>query len=215
MIIQAITFLIFVFSCFIWYTTTRSHACISKYTNQRGENEMMIYVSVLLIGSLFWPIVFYLIVGWDNIFERIPFASVALIWPIVLCGIQLYDIYHDHLEDIQDLQSKRVSIFSGIQADTSTIVSFSFAIATILWVLGDKQNLVPSAKLVVVVLLFCMAFILPIHQFVDNNQTYALVTRAFQRILMNYMTGLILMSLITVLTSCFRREKEAIVEQKQ
>lgn len=182
---------------------------LSHHMKQRREDDSIIYFNVITIGTLLWGIIWCQSVGMELI-QRCPWALIGLLWPIALGVFQLYDIYYDRCEDIQTHQQQRVHLIGGIHIDTSTIISFAFACATFFWAIGNissKQNLIPSARIIVIALLLCIGLIVPTQHFVDNNQRYSTYVRVSQRVTVNYAMGLLITALIIVLTNCVTMTK--------
>jgi len=175
---------------------------LTHFAKQRHEDDMLIFFNVLMFGTLIWPLLFI------NIFPSIdtcPWILVGLMWPIGLGILQMYDMYYDRCEEIKDHQERRSTLIGGIHFDSSTIISFAFACATFFWAignLGNKEKLIPAARVILVVLLICVGFIVPTQNIVDNSQRYSLYIRAMQRIAVNYTIGLLITALIIVISNC-------------
>jgi hypothetical protein len=177
---------------------------LSHFLKQRRDDDMLIYFNVLVIGTLLWTGIWCAVIGFDTI-RVCPWILIGLIWPIAIGIFQLYDIYYDRCEDTQDHQQQRTHLIGGIHVDTSTIISFSFASATLFWAIGnigDKKNLLPAARIIMVSLLLCIGLVVPTQHFVDNNQRYATYVRVSQRVIINYAMGFLMTALIVVLTNC-------------
>jgi hypothetical protein len=177
---------------------------LSNFLKQRGDDDIIIYFHIITIGSLLWPFIWYFVIGLD-IIKECPILIIAFLWPILLGLIQLIDVYYDKCEDIQDFQQQRMVLIGGIHTDASTLISFSFALASLLWVLRDQQNPLPSARIVVMALLLCIGFIVPTYHFMDNNQRYTTFIRVAQRVCVNYAMGFIITALIMVLSVCVKK----------
>lgn len=176
-------------------------APLSKHLKQRGDDDAMIHFNVITIGTLLWPIIWYLTIGFTSI-KTCSVLLIAFLFPILLGVFQLYDIYYDKCEDIQDHQQQRTSLIGGIQTDNATIISFAFAMGALFFILKDRENLYPSIKMVIIALIICIALIVPTQNFVDNNQRYTTYIRVAQRIFMNYALGFILAALLILLANC-------------
>ena len=175
---------------------------LSHFMKHRREDDVLIFFNVIMCGTLLWPLLFF------TVFKHIdvcPWILIGLLWPVCLGILQIYDMYYNRCEEIHDVQERRVVMISGINVDTSTIISFAFACATFFWAignLGNKEKLIPAARLILVVLLICIAFIVPTQHIVDNSQRYCLYIRAVQRVAVNFTIGLLISSLIIVITNC-------------
>jgi hypothetical protein len=177
---------------------------LSHYLKQRRDDDTMIYFNVIAIGTLLWTGLWCMVVGFDLI-RQCPWILVGLLWPIALGFFQLHDVYYDRCEDAQDHQQQRTHLIGGIHLDSSTVISFAFASATLFWAIGnigDKRNLIPAARIIMFALLICIGLVVPTHHFVDNNQRYATYVRVAQRISINYAMGLLMTALVVVLTNC-------------
>jgi hypothetical protein len=175
---------------------------LSHYMKDRREDDVLIFFNVIVCGTILWPLLFF------AVFKHIdvcPWILVGLLWPVCLGILQIYDMYYNRCEEMHDVQERRGVMISGIHIDTSTVISFSFACATFFWAIGNvgnKEKLVPAARLILVVLLICIAFIVPTQHIVDNSQRYCLYIRALQRVAVNYTIGLLIASLIVVISNC-------------
>lgn len=179
-------------------------APLSHYLKQRRDDDTMIYFNVITIGTLLWTGLWCAVVGFDLI-RQCPWILLGLLWPIALGLFQLHDVYYDRCEDSQDHQQQRAGLIGGVHMDTSTIISFAFASATLFWAvgnIGDKRHLIPAARILMVALLICIGFVVPTQHFVDNNQRYATYVRVAQRISVNYAMGFLLTALVVVLNNC-------------
>lgn len=177
---------------------------LSHYLKQRHDDDTMIYFNVIAIGTLLWTGIWCAVVGFDLI-RSCPWILIGLLWPLMMGVFQLYDIYYDRCEDTQDHQQQRSGLIGGIHLDTSTVISFAFASATLFWAIGnigDKRNLVPAARIIMTSLLICISLVVPTQHFVDNNQRYATYVRVAQRVAINYAMGFLMTALILVLTNC-------------
>jgi hypothetical protein len=199
--------LILLIMCFVLcftmcFVSDNTLPTLSHFTKQRCEDDILIFFNVLMMGTLIWPLLFM------NVFKNIehcPWILIGLLWPIGLGMLQMYDMYYDRCEEIKDHHERRSSLIGGIHLDTSTIISFAFACATFFWAignLGNKEKLIPAARVILTVLLICVGFIIPTEHIVDNSQRYSLYIRAMQRVAMNYMIGLLITALIIVITNC-------------
>jgi hypothetical protein len=185
---------------FIGLHGTKVISPLSPYIKQRGDEDSIIYFNVIVMGTLFWPILWHSIIG-INIFQYSPIMIIPFMWPIVLGILQLIDVYYDRYEDAHDHQTQRITLVGSIQADTVTVVSFAFAMGTLFWRIDDRQVIVPSVKIVAIALLICVAFIVPTYHAIDNNQKYTTYIRVFQKVLVNYSVGFIMTALIGVLAN--------------
>ena len=174
---------------------------LSKYIKQRGDDDSVIYFSVLVAGTLLWPLIWFLALGPEPV-KKCPILLVALLWPIGLGIFQLYDVYYDRCENVDDHQHHRASLITGITGDTATIITVSFAIGTLFMVLGIKQQLFSPARLIVIGLIICIGLIFPTNHFVDNNQRYTIYVRMAQRVFVNYCIGFIITALVVAVTNC-------------
>ena len=175
---------------------------VSHFTKQRREDDMLIFFNVVVIGTLLWPLIFM------NIFKNIencPWIVIGFLWPVGIGILQMYDMYFDRCEEVKDHQERRSSLIGGIHFDSSTIISFAFACATFFWAvgnMGNKEKLIPAAKIILTVLLICVCFIVPTQHIIDNSQRYSLYIRAIQRVAVNYTIGLLITALIIIITNC-------------
>lgn len=179
-------------------------APLSNFLKQRHDDDTTVYFNVIVIGTLLWTGIWCAVIGFDTI-RACPWILIGLLWPLVMGIFQLYDIYYERCEDTQDHQQQRTHLIGGIHIDTSTLISFSFASATLFWAIGnigDKKNLLPAARIIMVALLICIGFIVPTQHFIDNNQRYATYVRVSQRVAINYAMGFLMTALIVVLTNC-------------
>jgi len=177
---------------------------LSHYLKQRRDDDTMIYFNVITVGTLLWTGVWCAVVGW-SMAQQCPWILVGLLWPMALGLFQLYDVYYDRCEDAQDHQQQRTHLIGGIHLDTSTVISFAFASATLFWAIGnigDRRNLIPAARIIMVALLLCIGLVVPTQHFVDNNQRYATYVRVAQRVSINYAMGFLMTALMIVLTNC-------------
>ena len=190
----------------IAFTSDDTLPPLSQHMIQRREDVSMIYFNVMTIGTLLWPVLWVSVVGIDLI-KDCPLAFLGLLWPFLLGIFQLYDIFYDRCEDIRDHQQQRATLIGGVHVDTSTVVSFAFASATLLWSIGNlglKLNLIPSARLIMATLLLSVSFVIPTQNFIDNNQRYSVYVRVGQRVCVNYATGFLLTALIIILSNCVK-----------
>jgi hypothetical protein len=191
---------------FIATYTNRTLAPISRFLRQRGDDDAVIYYNVMAIGVLLWPMLWYITIGFDAL-KECPTLFIAFLWPIVLGIFQLVDIYYDKHEDVQDSQQQRITLIGSIHSDGAAIVSFAFAIGSLYWSVsrttGDHINLIPSVRIIIVSLLVCIATIVPLSHFANNNQRYSTVARVAQRVFVNYAVGFIIGALIIILAHCF------------
>ncbi len=186
--------------------TNNTLSPISRFLKQRGDDDAIIYFNIMAIGALLWPLVWYFTVGFAAL-KNCPSLLIAFVWPILLCTFQLYDTYYEWHEDTQDIQDKRHSLVGSIHIDSATVVSFAFAIGSLFWIikmLQDKHNILPSVRLIIITLIVCIACIIPLTHFVNNNQRYTTVARVSQRIFVNYASGFIMSALIMVLSGCYK-----------
>ena len=177
---------------------------VSTYMKQRNEDDVMIFFNVSLAGTLLWPLLFVGVLGAD-IIRQCPWTLIGLLWPIAIGVLQMYDMYYDRCEDIRDNQEQRSHLIGGIHLDSSTVISFAFACATFFWAIGNvgnKANLMPSARIIMMALLLCIGFIVPTQHFLDNNQRYSIYVRVAQRVGVNCAMGLLITALIIVMTNC-------------
>ena len=121
---------------------------------------------------------------------------------MLLAIFQIYDFYHEKCEEVHDHQVQRIAFIGGLQLDTSTVISFAFASASLFWAVGNRQNLLPSIRILVVALLICIGLIVPTNHFIDNNQQYTTYVRVFQRVCINFALGFVMTALVVLLTNC-------------
>jgi hypothetical protein len=212
--LYAIIFLEFCIALIIISVTSKTLSPLSRYIKQRGDDDTIIYFSVIAIGTLLWPMLWFFALGPD-IVKKCPTLLIALLWPIGLGIFQLYDIYYDRCENIEDHQSHRASLITGITGDTATIITVSFAIGTLFIVLGIKQQLFSPARLLVIGLIICIGLIFPTNHFVDNNQQYTTYVRVAQRVFVNYCIGFIITALIVAVTNCIEQSNQSLGQPTQ
>lgn len=178
---------------------------LSDYTKTRGDEDELIFFDVLTAGTLFWTLVWFVVMGFDKLYQC-PLLFVAFLWPILLGIFQLYDVYYERCENIQDSQQQRMHFIGSIHTDTSTVVSFAFACASLFWAISSRGtgavNVLSSIRILIVALLICIGLIVPTQHFLDNNQRYTTYARACQRVFVNYSLGFILTALMVLLANC-------------
>ena len=179
---------------------------LSRFHKQRGDDDSMIYFGILAAGTLCWPLLWHVTIGF-NVIEECKLLFIPLLWPIFLGIIQLYDSFYDRCEDVGDHQQQRSTLIGGIQTDTATVISFAFASATLFWAMGGKQNSLPSVRIVIIALLLCIGLIVPTYSFMDNNQRYTSYARVTQRVFVNYSMGLIMTALVMAFSNCTTQVK--------
>lgn len=198
--------------CLMASVSDQSLPPLSHYLKQRRDDDTLIYFNVIVIGTLLWTAIWCAVVGIPLI-QKCPWILIGLLWPMAMGVFQLHDVYYDRCEDAQDHQQQRTSLIGGIHLDTSTVISFAFASATLFWAIGnagDKRNLVPAARIIMVALMICIGLVVPTQHFVDNNQRYATYVRVAQRISINYAMGFLMTALMIVLTNCIGTNIEVI-----
>jgi hypothetical protein len=174
---------------------------LSNFVKSRADEDEAIFSQVITIGSLLWPFIWYCTVGFSAL-QSCPILFFPFLWPIVLGIFQLYDFFHERCEDVQDHQQQRIAVIGGIQLDTGTVVSYAFASASLFWAAGNRQNLLPSIRILVLALVICIGFIVPTNNFIDNNQRYTSYVRAAQRVFVNYSMAFIMTALVILLGNC-------------
>ena len=181
---------------------------LSPYCKERQCEDNMIYQTVLVVGTLLWPLIWFCFVPFEKL-TTCPIISLSLVWPFVIGIFQLYDSFHDKSESTLDFQQHRVVLIGGIHFDANVIISLIFAIIALFWTLSFKYGLVtknvtgPSIKVLILALLVVVALILPTQHNSDNNQKYTSYLRAAQRIFINYCIGFILLALMVIFTNCW------------
>jgi hypothetical protein len=174
---------------------------LSNFIKNRRDEDEMIYLHIITAGTLLWPLLWYTVLGFSCL-VKCPLLFIPFIWPILLAAFQIYDFYHEKCEDVNDHQVQRIALIGGLQLDTSTVISFSFATSSLFWSVGNRQNLLPSIRILVVALLICIGLIIPTNHFIDNNQQYTTYVRVFQRVCINFALGFVMTALIVLLTNC-------------
>lgn len=182
----------------------RSEKILSPLSRYNRHEEFLASYTAVVIGILAWTCVWILVVGFEAI-RSCPYILLGCVWVIALGLFQLFDLFHGNCEDTSDSSQRRSRMIRGLHSDTSTIVSMTFATGTLLWAManvGNKANLFPAAKLVMVSLILSLAFIVPTQRMAGHSQRYVLYVRGAQTVALNYATGFILTALLLIFSNC-------------
>lgn len=175
----------------------------SKYYRARGDEEDSIQYTVLMMGILLWPVIWDCTMGYSSL-KIHPFLWLALLWPMVLCYLQMVDYKHDKHEKVQNPHEQRTSSILNLHGDSGTVISISFAMGTIFLAVSRLSNqtiVYQSIKVVMVALLICIALVIPATHYMDNNQPYTAYIRQSQRVFINYATGFIMAALLMMFSA--------------
>ena len=176
----------------------------SPYVQERGDDPRMLQMVTLFVGILVWPLVWHVLLGYELLYKY-PVLFVAFLWPMLVTLYQIRDDHDDQQEDMSDLVGRRKQHNAAVQTDSTTLISTAFAMGGIFMILpklNDNQHLMQSAAyMVIVALLICIALTLPNTQHIVNSQRYTNVFRMVQRLALNYALGLIMASLILIVSN--------------
>lgn len=184
----------------------------SPYVCERGDDAVVIQRSVLFSGIFLYPVFWDLIIGYDILMENKALVF-AFVYPMLVTFYQIIDDKYDQEEDMSDVLGRHSRKILGIQGESTTIISTAFAMGglfMILPTLTKDSNVIRNASyMVVIALLICVSLMLPTANYVVNSQRYTYIVRNIQRVCLNYALGLIIASLIIIVSSHYTGKTSA------
>jgi hypothetical protein len=186
-------------------------------TDQHGHNNVLIGLSLLLIGatvyhsnrstvykSLFfrhesgsltnacanavfllcWPVLFGMVVEWDTV-NKHPLVLLGFGWTVLMI---LWDTMTKHeYETIQDALQEN----NSTKNNANVIVGAAWAVGSLLMVVSKESKQSPkAAKVLLISLILCVAFIIPTMIEFDPRTPLAHAMRRVQRNTLHYAIGL-------------------------
>lgn len=158
----------------------------------RQEKTRILSSGITAAMLIFWPILFGLVVGW-HVVAKNPIVIVGFIWAAV---ILVWDIYTScaHPETGSDAQ-KRVA---DTKTNANIIVGAAWAVGALLAVINTQGRTQPArgARILLMALVMCIAFVIPIILDIDPRTLMARSVRAAQRSVLQYSIGLFVAGII-------------------
>lgn len=176
----------------------------SPYVCERGDDQRMLQMLTLFSGMFLWPVVWYALIGFQ-VFDKYPALVIAFLWPVLMTFYQVMDERYDQEEDLRDTVGRRNNHMAAVKTESSALISTAFAMGGMFMVLSrlnnDNNVLQSSSYLVIIALLICISLMIPASNSFINSQRYTHIFRNVQRVALNYAMGLIMASLIIVVSS--------------
>ena len=176
-------------------TVVRMNGNKSKQpTEVTKEKNKYMYNSILLVGILFWPILFDASIGLQHLITK-PRLMFGFFWvPLIMC-VNMAFVQYDADASFQH---------SELHRDTSSIISAAFAMGSLFYA-GSKNY--SSTHLLLYAMLLCIAFIVPTITVPSNTQQATLV-RSVQKVTLNYAVGFVICAIsVDLLKNVFAEQQ--------
>lgn len=152
------------------------------YQREQGE---LIELAINVISLLLWPLVIENIIGW-NLIEKHPILLVGFMWTVIMI---LWDITSNAntIESPENASAKN----NNTKMNANVIIGASWAVGSLLAVVSKTSAITPeSARVLLVSLVLCVAFVVPMMIEVDLRSPIAKGMRTVQRSVLHYAIGL-------------------------
>ncbi len=157
---------------------------VYKNIHYRRESGVLTDACVNAVFLLMWPCLFSLAVGWD-IINKSPIVLLGFGWTILMI---LWDVTtRAEDESIQTAEQKN----GNTKNNANVIVGAAWAVGSLLMVVSKQSQQSPrAAKVLLLSLLMCVAFIIPTMIEFDVRTPLARAMRKVQRNALHYAIGL-------------------------
>lgn len=148
----------------------------------RQEAGALSEVGMTTVLALLWPIAFGALVGWDFVAAN-PVVLVGFVWTLVML---LWDMSSNY-----ETGDKAKERSSSTKVNANVIVGACWAVGSLLLVVNKQAK--PSARgarVLLVSLVACVAFVVPFMVEMDLRRPLARGIRAVQRGVLNWAIGL-------------------------
>ena len=152
------------------------------YQREQGE---LIELAINAISLLVWPLVIENIIGW-NIIEKHPLLLIGFLWTVIMI---LWDI----TTNANTIESPEVASAknNNTKMNANVIIGASWAVGSLLAVVSKTSAITPeSARVLLVSLVLCVAFVVPMMIEIDLRSPVAKGMRTLQRSVLHYAIGL-------------------------
>jgi len=112
------------------------------------------------------------------------------VWTVVLL---LYDLYQTRIRTVHDYAAHKVA---ALKQNTAILITASFAVGSLLAVarkkngIGEASESVHSARILLISLVLCVAFVIPITTDMDPRGTMSKLIGSVQESMLKYAIGL-------------------------
>lgn len=142
------------------------------------QQEKMLTIGTKSIFLLLWPVVFGLVVGWDNVAKN-AWVSIGFIWTVLAL---LWNLFLQ--PDGED---------PAVRSSAQIVIGAAWAVGTLLAVSNKKGKWQPQngARILLISLVLCIGFVVP--SFVsktDPPSQSTSIVRSFQQSILHYAIGL-------------------------
>lgn len=159
--------------------------------------------TVWAVGAILWPVVLHFFIDLSSI-SHTPLLFFALVWPIFLMISDLRSINH------QTLENETTRGRSGMQLETNSIASITFAIGGLLMTHMGRRWAEAAVPLLSAVILFCIAFVLP-RPALHPRSVEGIRVHAMQRVALVYCIGLISATVLLMISGVTRRVDRRVI----
>lgn len=148
----------------------------------RQEAGALSEVGVTTVLALLWPLAFGALVGWDFVSKH-PVVLVGYAWTLVML---LWDMSSNY-ETGEEARERA----SATKINANVIIGACWAVGSLLLVVNKNAKPSPlGAKVLLVSLVACVAFVVPFMVEMDLRRPMARGVRALQRGVLNWAIGL-------------------------
>jgi len=156
----------------------------NKYWFQH-ENGRLSEVTMNTIALLVWPCVFGATVGWEFV-RKYPIVLIGFGWTIVM---MVWDMYSSLNEEETAALAEAKN--SNTKMNANVIIGAGWAVGSLLAVVSKTNALSPkSAKVLLISLVLCVAFVVPMMIETDLQKPMSRGMRSIQRNVLQYAIGL-------------------------
>ena len=157
--------------------------------------------SIYCVGALLWPVVFYFIAASSYAALRDPYIVFGFLWPLVLLMMDIAFV----TQRFRRSESEEESLSNELRGSGGMLIGAAWAVGALLAVIASKKIVSPAsggegwsetaARLVLIALLLCIAFLIPSPQ--HNARSYfSLQYRSAQKVMLNYAIGLFVVGVV-------------------
>ena len=178
---------VFVIGIMVVYVNKKNHR---KYW-YRQENGKLSEVSMNTIALLLWPCVFGAIVKWEFI-EKNPIVLIGFGWTGVM---MLWDMISGIREEETGTLAEAKN--TNTKFNANVLIGAGWAVGSLLAVVSKTNSLSPkSAKVLLISVVLCVAFVIPMMIENDLQQPLSRAMRSLQRNALQYSIGLFVSGIV-------------------
>jgi hypothetical protein len=168
-----------------------SYAC-SKRTSNDDKHKMRHFSNTAYyVAILLWPVVFDGIVGYEALRNdwKIWFG---FLWPIFLLGLHLQHMGEQNRHTAPEAQHRHNELKSNANALIASAWGMGALLAVVMKTEGQSSN---GARIMMISLLMCIAFLLPSTAFATSTYP-AQISRTVQNSVLNMAIGLFISGIV-------------------